>query len=66
MLVGCEFKINHTLIAKALGVRKYIVMASMDAVLGCMNVLTTDYNNQKTMILLLEPFLFLLQTKFRH
>jgi hypothetical protein len=24
-----------------------IVMASMDAVIGCMNVLTTDYNNKK-------------------
>jgi hypothetical protein len=25
-------------------VREDIVMASMDAVIGCMNVLTTDYN----------------------
>jgi len=33
--------------ATAMGVREDIVMASMDAVLGCMNVLTTDYNNKK-------------------
>ncbi len=32
--------------ANAMGVREDIVMASMDAVLGCMNVLTTDYNNK--------------------
>jgi D-citramalate synthase len=32
--------------ATAMGVREDIVMASMDAVLGCMNVLTTDYNNK--------------------
>ncbi|MCW4004586.1 MAG: hypothetical protein NWE95_11815 [Candidatus Bathyarchaeota archaeon] len=35
-----------TLIAKALGVRKDIMTTSMDAVLGCMNVLTTDYSNK--------------------
>jgi len=29
-----------------MGVREDIVMASMDAVLSCMNVLTTDYNNK--------------------
>jgi D-citramalate synthase len=34
-------------VATAMGVREDIVMASMDAVLGCMNVLTTDYNNKK-------------------
>ena len=33
--------------ATAMGVREDIVMASMDAVLGCMNVLTTDYNNKR-------------------
>jgi D-citramalate synthase len=33
--------------ATAMGVREDIVMASMDAVIGCMNVLTTDYNNKK-------------------
>jgi len=33
--------------ATAMGVREDIVMASMDAVVGCMNVLTTDYNNKK-------------------
>ena len=33
--------------ATAMGVREDIVMASMDAVLGCMNVLTTSYNNKK-------------------
>ena len=33
-------------VATAMGVREDIVMASMDAVLGCMNVLTTDYNNK--------------------
>jgi len=33
-------------IATAMGVREDIVMASMDAVIGCMNVLTTDYNNK--------------------
>jgi len=33
--------------ATAMGVREDIVMASMEAVLGCMNVLTTDYNNKK-------------------
>ena len=33
--------------ATAMGVREDIVMASMDAVLGCMNVLTTDYNSKK-------------------
>lgn len=32
--------------ATAMGVREDIVMASMDAVLGCMNVLTTDYNHK--------------------
>ncbi len=32
--------------ATAMGVREDIVMASMDAVLGCMNVLSTDYNNK--------------------
>jgi D-citramalate synthase len=32
--------------ATAMGVREDIVMASMDAVLSCMNVLTTDYNNR--------------------
>jgi D-citramalate synthase len=32
--------------ATAMGLREDIVMASMDAVLGCMNVLTTDYNNK--------------------
>jgi D-citramalate synthase len=32
--------------ATAMGVREDIVMASMDAVLSCMNVLTTDYNNK--------------------
>jgi len=32
--------------ATAMGVREDIVMASMDAVIGCMNVLTTDYNNK--------------------
>ncbi len=32
--------------ATAMGVREDIVMASMDAVLGAMNVLTTDYNNK--------------------
>jgi D-citramalate synthase len=31
--------------ATAMGVREDIVMASMDAVLGCMNVLSTEYNN---------------------
>jgi D-citramalate synthase len=31
--------------ATAMGVREDIVMASMDAVLGCMNVLSTDYNS---------------------
>jgi D-citramalate synthase len=31
--------------ATAMGVREDIVMASMDAVIDCMNVLTTDYNN---------------------
>ena len=30
--------------ATAMGVREDIVMASLDAVIGCMNVLTTDYN----------------------
>ncbi|MEM2968662.1 MAG: 2-isopropylmalate synthase [Candidatus Bathyarchaeia archaeon] len=34
--------------ATAMGVREDIVMASIDAVLGAMNVLTTDYNNNKT------------------
>jgi D-citramalate synthase len=33
--------------ATAMGVREDIVMASLDAVIGCMNVLTTDYNNKK-------------------
>ena len=33
--------------ATAMGVREDIVMASMDAVIGCMNVLTTDYNSKK-------------------
>jgi len=33
--------------ATAMGVREDIVMASMDAVVGCMNVLTTDYNSKK-------------------
>jgi D-citramalate synthase len=33
--------------ATAMGVREDIVMASMDAVIGCMNVLTTDYNKTK-------------------
>jgi D-citramalate synthase len=33
--------------ATAMGVREDIVMASMDAVIGCMNVLTTNYNNKK-------------------
>ncbi|MCX8153058.1 MAG: 2-isopropylmalate synthase [Candidatus Bathyarchaeota archaeon] len=32
--------------ATAMGVREDIVMASVDAVLGAMNVLTTDYNNK--------------------
>jgi D-citramalate synthase len=32
--------------ATAMGVREDIVMASLDAVIGCMNVLTTDYNNE--------------------
>lgn len=32
--------------ATAMGVREDIVMASLDAVLGAMNVLTTDYNNK--------------------
>jgi D-citramalate synthase len=32
--------------ATAMGVREDIVMASMDAVLSCMNVLSTDYNNK--------------------
>ncbi len=32
--------------ATAMGVREDIVMASMDAVIGCMNVLTTDYKNK--------------------
>ncbi len=32
--------------ATAMGVREDIVMASMDAVLGAMNFLTTDYNNK--------------------
>jgi hypothetical protein len=32
--------------ATAMGVREDIVMASMDAVLSCMNVLTADYNNK--------------------
>ena len=32
--------------ATAMGVREDIVMASMDAVIGCMNVLTTDYNGK--------------------
>jgi hypothetical protein len=31
--------------ATAMSVHEDIVMANMDAVLGCMNVLTTDYNN---------------------
>jgi len=30
--------------ATAMGVREDIVMASLDAVIGCMNVLTADYN----------------------
>jgi hypothetical protein len=30
-----------------MGVREDIVMASMDAVIDCMNVLTTDYNNKR-------------------
>jgi hypothetical protein len=30
-----------------MGVREDIVMASIDAVLGAMNVLTTDYNGSK-------------------
>jgi D-citramalate synthase len=34
--------------ATARGVREDIVMASMDAVLACMNVLTTDYNGHTT------------------
>jgi D-citramalate synthase len=34
--------------ATAMGVREDIVMASMDAVIGCMNVLSTDYNNKNT------------------
>jgi D-citramalate synthase len=33
--------------ATAMGVREDIVMASLDAVIGCMNVLTTNYNNKK-------------------
>jgi D-citramalate synthase len=33
--------------ATAMGVREDIVMASMDAVIGCMNVLATDYNNKE-------------------
>jgi D-citramalate synthase len=33
--------------ATAMGVREDIVMASLDAVIGCMNVLTTDYNKTK-------------------
>jgi len=33
--------------ATAMGVREDIVMASIDAVLGAMNVLTTDYNNKR-------------------
>jgi len=32
--------------ATAMGVREDIVMASMDAVIGCMNVLSTDYKNK--------------------
>ncbi len=32
--------------ATAMGVREDIVMASMDAVIGCMNVLSADYNNK--------------------
>jgi D-citramalate synthase len=32
--------------ATAMGVREDIVMASLDAVIGCMNVLTTDYNSK--------------------
>jgi hypothetical protein len=32
--------------AITMGVHEDIVMASMDAVIGCMNVLTTDYNNK--------------------
>jgi D-citramalate synthase len=32
--------------ATAMGVREDIVMASLDAVIGCMNVLITDYNNK--------------------
>jgi D-citramalate synthase len=32
--------------ATAMGVREDIVMASLDAVIGCMNVLTTDYNEK--------------------
>ncbi|MEM3377653.1 MAG: 2-isopropylmalate synthase [Candidatus Bathyarchaeia archaeon] len=35
--------------ATAMGVREDIVMASIDAVLGAMNVLTTDYNNNNKM-----------------
>ena len=34
--------------ATAMGVREDIVMASMDAVIGCMNVLSTDYNHKNT------------------
>ncbi len=34
--------------ATAMGVREDIVMASIDAVLGAMNVLTTDYNGAKS------------------
>jgi hypothetical protein len=33
--------------ATAMGVREDIVMASLDAVIGCMNVLTIDYNKTK-------------------
>jgi hypothetical protein len=33
--------------ATAMGVREDIVMASLDAVIGCMNVLTTNYNTKK-------------------
>jgi D-citramalate synthase len=32
--------------ATAMGVREDIVMASLDAVIGCMNVLSTDYNDK--------------------
>jgi len=32
--------------ATAMGVREDIVMASLDAVIGCMNVLTTNYNKK--------------------